>query len=102
MSSIRKIDKIIITYYVNPHHFYFRYEDDSCAENALNIINNKIEKYVNRHIEKRHSNYYLPKIGEIVLCHYISDCVYQWIRARVDAKLTYDKEIFILWAVDYG
>lgn len=102
MTSIRKIDNITITFYVDPHHFYFKYDDDPRSEDKLNSINKNIEKYVGQHIEKRHSNPYSPEIGEIVLCHYISDCVSKWIRARVDTKLTYDKEKFVLWAVDYG
>lgn len=102
MTSIRKIDKIILTYYVNPHHFYFKYKNDPDGEKKLTAINGKVEKYVRRHIENRYSNPYSPKIGEIVLCHYISDCVYKWIRARVDTKFTYDKEKFVLWAIDYG
>lgn len=99
---IRKIDLVNVTYYVNPHHFYFKYADDPIGESKLKTINNNVEKYVHRHIEQRHSIPHSPKIGEIVLCHYLSDCVDKWIRARVDAKLTYAKEMFILWALDYG
>ncbi|XP_037028322.1 putative ATP-dependent RNA helicase TDRD12 isoform X2 [Bradysia coprophila] len=102
MNSIRKNDKILLTYYVNPHHFYFKYKEDALGEEKLAEVNKEIEHYVNRHIENRHWQNYSPQIGEIVLCHYISDCVYKWIRGRVDFKLQYNKEMFILWAIDYG
>lgn len=102
MNSIRKNDKIILTYYINPHHFYFKYKKDAVGEQRLAEINDSVENYVRRHIEKRPSTNYSPQIGEIVLCHYISDCVYKWVRARVDFKLQYDKEVFIIWAIDYG
>lgn len=102
MTGVRKAGDIDITYYVNPHHFYFKYVDDARGEEKLATLNANIEKYVSRHIENRYSNPYTAKIGEIVLCHYISDCVSKWIRARVDTKLMYGKEVFILWAIDYG
>ncbi|KAG4068685.1 hypothetical protein HA402_002376 [Bradysia odoriphaga] len=102
MNSIRKNDKILLTYYVNPHHFYFKYKEDALGEEKLAELNKEIEQYVHRHIENRHWQNYSPQIGEIVLCHYISDCVYKWIRTRVDYKLNYNKEMFVLWAIDYG
>lgn len=102
MNFIRKTGDIILTYYVNPHHFYFKYKKDEKAETKLAEINDEIGKYVSRHIEKCRWQNYSPVIGEIVLCHYITDCVDMWIRARIDYKLQYEKEKFILWAIDYG
>lgn len=99
MSTIRKIDAINITYYVSPQHFYFKYADDLVGESKLDAINNRVEKYVNR---QRTSVPYSPEVGEMVLCRYLADGADKWVRARVDAKLTYATEKFILWTVDYG
>lgn len=67
MTSIRKNDNIILMYYVNPHLFYFKYKNDERGDDVLSQINKKIEKYVNRHIEKSYPNPYAPEIGEIVI-----------------------------------
>lgn len=100
-TSIRKVDEIDITYYVGPHLFYFKYKDGEC-DAVLDDINNNVEKYVEKHIAKRRPSPHSPQIGEIVLCHYITDCINKWIRARVDYKRTYGREKFILWALDFG
>lgn len=97
MELIRKQDNIIITHYVNPHMFWFKYQKDARSEEILILLNEKLQKYVLDNVRKHEP--YSPRIGEIILCYNGE----QWIRGKVDQRLTNPKETkFIVWAIDYG
>lgn len=94
---------IKITYYVSPHEFWFKYEDND--RKAVNDDDNRMQERIDHAVEASKSRGdapKVPKVGDIVIvqCLFMNS---KYIRARVDCDLNYAHgHEFIVWAIDFG
>lgn len=103
MSRIYRSGDIDITFYVNPHLFWFNYKEESfLMTEKLKKLDNRIQCYAKTVNNKRYFDY-SPFIGELVIVRHCSGSVDKWIRARVDYEFNCGTGTeYILWTLDYG
>lgn len=91
---------IEITYYVSPHEFWFKYENDHDETAEDELMQRRIDRLAEESRSDRNNN--ALKVGDIV----IAQCIpmnLKYIRARIDYVFTYATGTeFVLWAIDYG
>lgn len=93
---------IRITHFVNPHQFYFKYEDE-LFDPALIELENKIHMYATAERKQQSSTKSWEfKKGDNVAV--LSKAWTKWIRAEIDEiveKLNGEIE-YTLWSIDHG
>lgn len=87
-------DRIIITHYINPTMFWFKYQTDECLpllshETALQAFANSIDS-VGHH----------PVLEEVVLVKHLA--MDKWVRCKVDKIEISDIPEYTVWVIDYG
>lgn len=99
MNGIHK-SLIHVTHFLNPHHFYYKYENDIFDE-ELNELEYKIQLHALRWRKTKTENI-KANIGEIVAAYNIT--WNKWFRAKVYDIIQDDCEIikYKVWAIDHG
>lgn len=94
---------IIITHTINPHRFWFKYEDSVLNGNApLEQLEIELQKHASLLNQRQlYQSGYEPEIGDLVVVKHLSWS--KWIRARVDTiHVVSTGTKFVLWAIDHG
>lgn len=102
MSSANRNGNILITHYINPHMFWFRYESDFITNEPLSQLEASLNTYsIELSKRKAQQGGYKAKIGEIVMVLHLG--WQKWIRAHVDQIFEfYDGHRYYMWAIDHG
>ena len=97
MDSNQKTRTIVLTHYINPHMFWFKYEYHLLENIPLQSLELKIKNYA----AEQSLDAFEPKVGQIVA--FMNATWQKWIRVRVDMiPEGLDGHIYILWAIDHG
>lgn len=103
-------DIILITHFVNPHMFWFKYPKEILNNTDLIELEIKIQKYVSavypKHRQRFNSsdnnNAYAPCVDDIVA---VLNCGWnKWVRASVEKVNENNGKIknIVLWSIDHG
>lgn len=100
MSSELRERRIHITYYRNPHCFYFKFHDELFDDDLLQL-ETEIAKQANGVRKANLGRVFRPFVGFIVAAYIIY--YGKWVRAKV-VKLPTESHPnqFVVWAVDHG
>lgn len=89
-------EKLIeITYFVNPHLFWFKYADET-VNKTVQMIETNLKSYVKR---KSSSENEIFRVGHMVAVYIVAE--QKWIRGKL-IQIESNNEYLIVWATDYG
>lgn len=91
---------IIITHYINPTLFWFKYQSADCL--PLRSHEEKLQSYATTSLQRRLKNHgHQPVRDEIVLVKHLT--MQKWVRCKVEEISECSGVLeFTVWLIDYG